>query len=44
MKVDEKMSLDDIAEVTGKTKSGIKTGLSKAKAKITSLMKKLELS
>ena len=44
MKVDKNMSLDDIAEVTGKTKSGIKTGLSKAKAKITALMKILELS
>ncbi len=44
MKVDERMSLDDIADATGKTKSGIKTGLSKAKAKITALMKKLELS
>ena len=41
LKVGEAMSLDEIARTTGKTKPGIKTALSKAKAKMHDRLKKL---
>ena len=41
LKADKDMSLDEIAKATGKTKPGIKTSLSKAKAKMYYRLKKL---